>query len=217
MRKQYFIKKGLQTRFITTVFLIIILVAVVLACNLYFFYLFLENQDDNTEGVYKVALERLQKDINDKLFSRLILLVLVNIAIVILISLFFSHQIAGPLYKLEKTLKRIIEGDLGVRFAFRQSDRMDELAELLNDMKDRMVDTIKGIKSLNEKATSQISEIGGGKDQKTLESTLSSLKDIHSQINGLIAEYKLDEPAVAAAEAPAENKTATEDKKEGQA
>lgn len=215
MRKQYFIKKGLQTRFITTVFLIILLVAVVLACNLYFFFLFLENQDENSDGVYKVAFERLQKDIHEKLFSRLVLLVLVNIAIVVLISLFFSHQIAGPIYKLEKTLQKIIDGDLGVRFAFRQSDKMDELAELLNDMKDRMVGTIRNVKELNASATAQING-NAGRDAKALEAAMASLKQINEKIAAQVDEYRLDVPAAPPAVAEG-GKPAGEEKKEDQA
>lgn len=129
-RKQYFIKKGLQTRFIWTVLLIIFLVFVIVSCNFFFFATYLRSELDSTQlaelkGVYEISME--------KLYDKLILLVVVNIFIIVIISLFFSHQIAGPVYKLELTLKRIREGQISQRLFFRRTDKLDDLADQFNE------------------------------------------------------------------------------------
>jgi len=209
VRKNYFIKKGLQTRFIGTVFLIIALIVVVLFCNLYFFGLFLA-QDDQ-EQKYENAMTKLQEDIRDKLAGRLALLVFVNITIIALISLFFSHQIAGPVYKLEKTLQQIIDGDASIRFSFRQSDKFDEVADLLNDMKDSFVEPLKLVRDVNLKALPLIDEAIAKKDAKTAEAALAQLKEMHSQIANSILEIKFEAPVKADA---ASNEQAQEEKKE---
>lgn len=196
VRKHYFIKKGLQTRFIGTVLLIVALVMVVIFCNLYFFGMFLA-QDSEYGASYAEAFERLKTDLGTKLMGRLVLLGLVNVIIVILISLFFSHQIAGPVYKLEKTLQKIIEGDVNVKFSFRQSDRFDELAELLNDMKDKYTDALKNAKDVNQKSIKLIEEAIAKKDA----SALAGLKDMNMQLANALNEFNFE--AASAAAAPA--------------
>jgi methyl-accepting chemotaxis protein len=73
--------------------------------------------------------------------SRAILpgLVITNLITVILITaaaaavmIFVSHRIAGPLYRLEKEIRRVGEGDLSVRVALRRKDQIGELAQALN-------------------------------------------------------------------------------------
>ncbi len=192
MRKNYFIKKGLQTRFISTVFLIIALVIVIMSCNLYFFGLFL-GQDDK-DGNYSKAVEQLQVDIKEKLADKLILLVLVNVVIVAMISLFFSHQIAGPIYKLEKTLAQINEGHLNVKFYFRQSDKLDELAELLNSVKDKLVVPLKASKELNDKTNAILKEAVDKKDAKFNEDAIKKLSEMHGLFALNYNELKFDDP-----------------------
>ena len=201
VRKHYFIKKGLQTRFIGTVLLIVALVMVVIFCNLYFFGMFLA-QDSEYGAGYAETFERLKTDLSTKLMGRLVLLGLVNVIIVILISLFFSHQIAGPVYKLDKTLQKIIEGDVNVKFSFRQSDRFDELAELLNDMKDKYTDALKNAKDVNRKSIAALEEAIAKKDV----SALAGLKDMNMQLANALNEFNFEAASPAAAPAP-EQKT----------
>ncbi len=200
VRKHYFIKKGLQTRFIGTVLLIVALVMVVIFCNLYFFGMFL-TQDSEHSSVYADSFEKLKTDLSTKLMGRLILLGVVNVIIVILISLFFSHQIAGPVYKLEKTLNQIIEGDVNARFSFRQSDRFDELAVLLNDMKDKYTEAVKNAKQVNQKSIKILDEAIAKKDT----AALSELKEANMQLSNMLNEFNFAS-AIDAENKPAEDK-----------
>lgn len=209
VRKNYFIKKGLQTRFIGTVFLIIALVVVVIFCNLYFFGLFLQQEDN--EQKYEIAIEKLKDDIQNKLAGRLVLLIGVNIMIIALISLFFSHQIAGPVYKLEKTLQKIIDGDLATRFSFRQSDKFDEVADLLNGMKDGIVEPLKLVGDSNKKALPLIDGALAGKDPKA---ALTELREMHMQIANALSEFTFEPKQAAQTPADAQQPAASEEKKE---
>ncbi len=128
-RKQYFIKKGLQTRFIWTILLIIFLVFVIVSCNLLFFATYLRNELPQRE---LEAMAEVYRIVMGELYDKLILLGVVNLIIVVVISLFFSHQIAGPIFKLEQTLKRIRDGNLRHRLKFRNTDNLDDLADQFN-------------------------------------------------------------------------------------
>ncbi|OGP13162.1 MAG: hypothetical protein A2052_00405 [Deltaproteobacteria bacterium GWA2_54_12] len=63
----------------------------------------------------------------------ILILGLVTAAIAV-ISVLFSHRIAGPLYRLEKSLEAIASGDLTVATRFRGMDQLSALADELNTM-----------------------------------------------------------------------------------
>lgn len=60
------------------------------------------------------------------------------------ISMFFSHKIAGPIFRIERSLEAIGRGDLTVSTFFRQNDQLVPLAEEINAM----------VRSLNHTARS---------------------------------------------------------------
>ncbi|MBI2399985.1 MAG: methyl-accepting chemotaxis protein [Deltaproteobacteria bacterium] len=63
----------------------------------------------------------------------ILVLGLVTVAIAV-ISVLFSHRIAGPLFRLEKNLDAIASGDLTVNTRFRGMDQLSVLADELNTM-----------------------------------------------------------------------------------
>jgi nitrate/nitrite-specific signal transduction histidine kinase len=60
-------------------------------------------------------------------------LVLIIIQIVLL-TVFFSHKIAGPIYRFEKACNNMIEGNYSTEIKLRKGDEMQNLAELLNEV-----------------------------------------------------------------------------------
>ena len=60
-----------------------------------------------------------------------IFLIIVQIA---LLTIFFSHKLAGPLYRFEKVCHSLIEGNYTEGVYLRKGDEMQNLAVLFNDM-----------------------------------------------------------------------------------
>ncbi len=61
--------------------------------------------------------------------------VIISIGIAaIAITLFTSHRIAGPLYRIQKELEELSHGNLNVSFNLRPGDEVKALADTLNDM-----------------------------------------------------------------------------------
>ncbi len=60
-------------------------------------------------------------------------------AIVVLIlacasfSIYLTHRLAGPLYRLEQTAKELVGGNLSLRIRLRKGDQLQELAEVANE------------------------------------------------------------------------------------
>ena len=102
-RKNYFIAKGMQSKFAGTILLLVFLITIITACNIYVLGSFFMqtratlNENQTTEGLMQLFIR--------DLWPRLLLLVLVNVIIVFIVSIMYSHQIAGPAYKLEKSIR----------------------------------------------------------------------------------------------------------------
>lgn len=51
---------------------------------------------------------------------------------------FLPPKVAGPIYRIEQDLKKILEGNYDVRIKLREHDPFQDLAEVLNDTVDQM-------------------------------------------------------------------------------
>ncbi|MBD3393221.1 MAG: hypothetical protein GF418_13940 [Chitinivibrionales bacterium] len=60
-----------------------------------------------------------------------VLLVIIQI---VLLTIFFSHKLAGPIYRFERLCHSIIEGDYTGEIVLRRGDEMQNLASLLNEV-----------------------------------------------------------------------------------
>jgi len=60
-----------------------------------------------------------------------VLLVIIQIG---LLTIFFSHKLAGPIYRFERLCHTIIEGDYTGEIILRKGDEMQNLASLLNEV-----------------------------------------------------------------------------------
>ena len=75
------------------------------------------------------------------------------------ICVFFSHKIAGPLYKLQKHLKLIREDSKPGNLFFRQGDYFQELAEDVNQTFDHLEDSYKNDLVYLSEVTSYINNL----------------------------------------------------------
>jgi nitrogen fixation/metabolism regulation signal transduction histidine kinase len=78
------------------------------------------------------------------IFGAGIFLIIIQIAF---LTVFFSHKLAGPLYRFEKACHSVIGGDYTERIALRKGDEMQNLAGLFNEM---VVVTGERIKALRD-------------------------------------------------------------------
>lgn len=95
---------------------------------------------------YKVVLEGIteyirtfadSKEYQNNVLSALLLVVggglLLVIVQIVLLTVFFSHKVAGPIYRFEKACNSVIEGDYTSEIKLRKGDEMQNLATLLNE------------------------------------------------------------------------------------
>ena len=155
-RRHYFINKEFQFKFILK-FCLLILAGVVVSTALLLFF----SQDTLTSSFQqsRLVIENTSKAILPALiYTNLITLGLISFAAVI-VTLFVSHQIAGPLFRLEKKIKEIGAGNLTKNVRLREKDQLTAIAESLNEMTYSLHDNIceiqTMIKELLESASQQ--------------------------------------------------------------
>lgn len=126
-RWRYLILPGLQTRLMLFVFWIVLVATVVVGWDVYYTAgrVFLgEASDPRMVGLLHKTLSALLA----KLFIYGI--------IVAAVSLFVTHRIAGPLYRLARSMDMVAAGDLTRRIHLRRSDELQETAAAFNAMLD---------------------------------------------------------------------------------
>ncbi len=130
-RRHYFIKKEFQAKFILK-FCVIIFVGAIISTGL----LFLLSQGTLTSSFHQSRLTIKSTAIAilpAVILTNLITLGLISLTAIIII-LFVSHKIAGPMLRLEKDIKDIGKGDLTKKIRLRKKDQVTELAEEINRM-----------------------------------------------------------------------------------
>jgi signal transduction histidine kinase len=123
----------------------------------------LQDERDPAPEQYKEVLEGVteyvrtftdSKEFQNNILSSLMMvvgggLVLVIIQIVLL-TVFFSHKIAGPIYRFEKACNNMIEGNYSTEIKLRKGDEMQNLAELLNEVMKVSRERLKTLSEANE-------------------------------------------------------------------
>lgn len=142
-RKNYFIKKKFQVNFILKFCGLLVagsflsgLIIYVMSRNA------LTTAFENSRLVIKSAVDFIMPAV---LLSSLTVIILIGLA-AILVTLYVSHRIAGPLYRMEKDAQEVASGDLKKRFIIRGTDELKALAESLDEMAQNLKSSIGAIK-----------------------------------------------------------------------
>jgi len=81
------------------------------------------------------------------IFPKIMLAEIVTIFLLFFLTLRLTHHIAGPVYRMEKNMTEMADGNLELRTFFRQRDEFSELAVALNTLADSYVERLKRIQA----------------------------------------------------------------------
>jgi len=172
-RKTHLIKKEFQYKFILK-FCLIILAGVIVSTSLLFAF----SQDTLTSSFNQSRLVIRSTGyaiLPAVVYTNLITLGLVTLAAFIVI-LYLSHKIAGPIFRFEKELKNIGEGDLTVKIVLREDDQVKDMADSINQMVGRLHQKVH---MLNTDVANMLNSIA---DQNVPEAVTEGIKDFQQQI-----------------------------------
>lgn len=172
-RKNYFIKKGFQIRFILK-FCLLVLVGVIMSTGLLFLF---------SRGTLTSSYQQSRLMIRDTasailpttIYINLVILGLITLATIVII-LVISHKLAGPLFRFEKELKEIGEGNLTTVIRLRKRDQIADLAGSLNDMTDSLREKVLAVQKEVEHLSETASRVNAPKE------IVEQLNQLHQKI-----------------------------------
>ncbi|MCK4946987.1 MAG: methyl-accepting chemotaxis protein [Candidatus Aureabacteria bacterium] len=130
-RKNYFIKKDFQIRFVIKFCTLVILGAVVSGTIIYAMSRStVTTTFENSRLIMKSTAEFILPAV---LLSSTIVVLLLGLATVA-ITLVASNRVVGPIYRMKKDIQEVASGNLRKKFSLRHRDEGKDLAESLNEM-----------------------------------------------------------------------------------
>ncbi len=187
-RINFSIKKGMQFRLILRIF-IIILIAVILSGAI--FWLGSQRKVASTYYQFHVQL----RNFRDLIFPLAIMGVIAGLLGAFVLSLFFPHRLAGPLYRIEKTIERIINGDLSnPDLKVRSGDELHDLAKQVAGLMERMRERILFLKEINGRLDliyGQIRDADGRSDTDIIAETMPALEEELKKMRDMLDEFHI--------------------------
>ena len=130
-RRNYYIDKKFQTYFILK-FCVLVLVGSFISG--FIIYAMSKSTVTTTFVNSRLAIQSTADYILPAVFlASLVVIAIIGIA-TIAVTLFTSHKIAGPLYRMDKDLQEVMNGNLKLRFNLRIGDEIKPLAASLDLM-----------------------------------------------------------------------------------
>lgn len=128
-RKKVFVKRKFQVLYVGYIILFMVFAALISGATV--FHTLFSILGEKLAGIYPEG--RLMA-----IFGKTMLILGRNLLIltpfIIVIGIFLSHRIAGPIFRIEKVMEEIGNGNFKMRLAIRKSDQLHEMVEAVNKM-----------------------------------------------------------------------------------
>lgn len=118
--------------------------------------------------------------------------------VIAILSIFVSHKIAGPVYRLEETTRVIASGDLTYQVHLRHGDELKDLQEAFNQMSEKLRTMVANDRKVIERliaSTESLRDAVNSKKQspEAVEKVASELNDIVAQLQDVTSAFKIEE------------------------
>lgn len=173
-RKNYFIKKRFQMNFSSKFILLIVLESILIVS------LFLYISANTLTTGYLNSILRIEptRDFFFVPFVLITLIVVLGISLAgMIVFILLSHRIAGPLYRFEKVLEQLSEGDLTTVVHLRNTDQLLGFEKALNSFIETLCQRIATIKEKLEEAQGLLKQSNDPQQLAKLKDKLESIKD----------------------------------------
>ena len=142
-RKNYYIKKEFQRNFILKFCSLVLLGSILSGVII---YLMSKATVTTSFENLRLVIKSTADYILPAVFLSGVIIVIVTGAATIFITLFTSHKIAGPLYRIDQDIREVAEGNLDKEFNLRQGDEIKPIAEGLSIMVHFLRDEVRSLK-----------------------------------------------------------------------
>ncbi len=129
-RGNYFINKSFQTKFVLR-FVILLTVGLIISAGLLYLLSNKSISANMAYGHYRAQMRNTFEMLLPNVIITTVAAVFIVSVLGIVLFIRYSHRLAGPLYRFEKTAQRISQGDLTDEIKLRNKDEMVELGNSL--------------------------------------------------------------------------------------
>lgn len=191
-RRNYFIKKELQGKYIFAFFLFVILGSVI------FSLIFSMLSADTLTIAYKDYDLQIGKTplilVREILSAHWIFIVTAGLAVVVL-SMFLTHRFAGPMFRFEKSVEEMVKGNFDFKIHLRKKDEGKELAEALNQLIDVISSDVKEMRRLTDKIRDRLAESGraddSAKESSEVGAGLKEVDALNQRLREILYRFKI--------------------------
>lgn len=177
-RRNYFIKKDLQGKYMFSFFVFVI------AGSIIFTLIFSLLSSDTLTIVYenyKLKIGKTPLVLLKEILSAYWIFIVVGGLVVVVLSMFLTHRFAGPIFRFERSIDEITNGNLNFQIKLRQKDEGKELANKINQMILMFSDNLKEMKKISEEIRDELDFVQ--EDLKNHSQSENTIRKVDSAIN----------------------------------
>ena len=179
-RRNVFIHRAFQGRFIAWMLGMIVIFGICSAILMYF--LLSSDLESETRSVHTRIADTWENLGFSIVVSNLVSALFAGISVVIVV-IYISHKIAGPMYRFQFICKEVARGNLDVHSHLRDKDQLQELAHSFGEMVEALKDRRREKQATLDQARAQLeilTEECGGSDraQQALNALAVKLRDL---------------------------------------
>lgn len=180
-RKQILVKRTLQLKYISLIFVCVTMAMILMGFDLYYMMYKLILMDNP-------SIIPLLHHANSIFLVRAVL----YLCIIFSISLFVSHRLAGPIYRFEKSAQIVGGGNLTHRVSLRTGDELLELQEEFNSMVSSLQSLVQKDRTLIQRLSTRLEsmrkELPEGPNTAALREEIRSLQ---AELEHITASFKV--------------------------
>lgn len=191
-RRNYFIEKKFQAKYILLTILLLLFYTFIFVVLIFAPYIFTLYFDYPLAE--KAEASRAMLLLHSTIWPKLGLIIVVfSIA-----SIFITHKVAGPVYRLKRSIAQVAHGDLGVVIRLRRGDDLKDLAEHINILIANMRTLVSTIKTDYDKLSETLRDLEQKIEKKTLpeasgKEMIQKIQASRKNMEELIKKFKIPE------------------------
>jgi HAMP domain-containing protein len=106
----------------------------------------------------------------------------------VIVAMFLSHRVAGPIFNLERAIRKMAEGDLSQEVHLREKDEGKELAGALNEFRNRLIADIASMSVLSDAADVNLKRAASGRPEE-VRAMVDETKTINEKLKKILDGY----------------------------
>ena len=190
-RKQYLVARKFQLKYVGIILMLVFLTGILCSYVVYYTAMFLFG--DKLANVYPQG--RLMSIVNT-VNIRILLSLLLITPLIVVIGIYASHRIAGPIYRIEKFLDGMASGEFSTPLRLRKKDELINLADGINRAVEGIKTTIRQEREILARTAVSLDALrritqSKNIDQETLENTLEKIGSELNMANMELDKYKV--------------------------